>query len=338
MTQCVQNKKGTILSGMRPTGPLHIGHLSVLENWAALQEDYKCFFMVADWHALTTAYEDTALIPEYINNVLLDWLAAGLDPTKSTIFIQSHVKEHAELSLLLGMNIPLSWLERVPSYKDQIQQLGKQGKDINTYGFLGYPLLMAADILLYRADTVPVGEDQLPHLEFTREVARRFNHLYKAEIFPEPQAKLARIPSLPGIDGRKMSKSYHNDIALRASAEEVWERVRNMITDPARIRKSDPGNPDICTVYTYQKIYNQDIVEEIAASCRGGQIGCIECKKRLAKTLNDKLDPIRERRAEYEQHPERIQDIISQGCKAAQEEAAKTLALVRQAMHLSEDK
>lgn len=335
MIPAVQKKKGTILSGMRPTGPLHIGHLSVLENWAALQDDYRCLFMVADWHALTTAYEDTSCLPQYTHNVLLDWLAAGLDPEKASIFVQSHVKEHAELTLLLGMNTPLSWLERVPSYKDQIQQLGEQGKDINTYGFLGYPLLMAADILVYRADTVPVGEDQLPHLEFTREIGRRFNHLYNSDIFPDAKAKLAKIASLPGTDGRKMSKSYHNDIALSASQEQVWDRVRNMITDPARIRKTDPGHPEVCTVFTYQKIYNEATVGEIEADCKGGKIGCIECKKCLAAAINQKLEPIRERRAHYEMNPQKIKEIVQQGDEAARKEAVKTLELVRQAMHLS---
>lgn len=331
----IQKEKyqGTILSGMRPTGRLHIGHLSVLDNWAAMQDDYRCFFMIADWHALTTGYDDTEKIPENIRMVLLDWLAAGLDPEKSTIFVQSHVKAHAELTLLLGMNTPLSWLERVPTYKDQLQQLGDQGKDINTYGFLGYPLLMAADILVYRADTVPVGEDQLPHLEFTREIGRRFNHLYQVDVFPEAKAKLAKIAALPGVDGRKMSKSYHNDIALSASVQEVEERVRAMVTDPARIRKTDPGHPEVCIVNKYQSIYNENALKEIQTSCRAGQIGCTECKKRLAACINQKLEPIRQRRAYFEENPQLLDKILEEGDAAACLEAEKTLELVRKAIH-----
>jgi len=328
-----EKTEGTILSGMRPTGRLHIGHLSVLENWAALQENYRCFFMIADWHALTTAYDDTEKIPENIQRVLLDWLAAGLDPEKATIFVQYHVKAHAELTLLLGMNTPLSWLERVPTYKDQLIQLGDQGKDINTYGFLGYPLLMAADILVYRADTVPVGEDQLPHLEFTREIGRRFNHLYNVDVFPEAKAKLAKIAALPGVDGRKMSKSYHNDIALSATVQEVEEKVRAMVTDPARIRKTDLGHPEVCIVNKYQSIYNETALEEIQTACRAGQIGCTDCKKRLAVCINQKLEPIRQRRAYFEQNPQRLGKIISEGDAAACLEAEKTLELVRKAIH-----
>jgi tryptophanyl-tRNA synthetase len=328
--------KGTILSGMRPTGQLHIGHLSVLENWAALQNDYRCYFMVADWHALTTAFDDTTAIPTNTQNVLLDWLAAGLDPAKATIFIQSHVKEHGELALLLGMNTPLAWLERVPSFKDQIKQLGDQGKDINTYGFLGYPLLMAADILVYRADTVPVGEDQIPHLEFTREIGRRFNHLYQVDLFPDAKAKLAKIAALPGVDGRKMSKSYHNDIALSAPQADVEQKVRNMITDPARIRKTDPGHPEVCTVYTYQKIYNEGASQEIEAACRGGQMGCTDCKKSLAASINAKLEPIRQRRKYYEHNPQLVKEIVATGDAQARQAAGQTLALVRDAMHLND--
>lgn len=325
---------GVILSGMRPTGPLHIGHLGVLENWRSLQEAYRCFFMIADWHALTTAYEDTSQLPKHIQAVALDWLSAGLDPTKASIFIQSHVKAHAELTLLLGMNVPLSWLERVPTYKDQIQQLGEMGKDINTYGFLGYPLLMAADILLYRANVVPVGEDQLPHLEFSRELARRFNHLYQTDLFPEPKAKLGKIPSLPGVDGRKMSKSYQNDIALSATEAEITQRVRQMITDPARIRKDDPGHPEVCVVFKYQGLFNQGASEEIETACRKGEIGCMQCKKMLAERLNEKLQPIRERRAYFEEHPMEVKEVLLEGQKKAQEAAEATMDLVRKAVHL----
>lgn len=330
----MSQKKGIILSGMRPTGQLHIGHLSVLENWALLQQDYQCFYMVADWHALTSDYDDTSRLDGFRQTMLLDWLAAGLDPQQSSIFIQSHVKAHAELTLLLGMNVPLPWLERVPTYKDQIEQLGKQGKDINTYGFLGYPLLMAADILVYRANLVPVGEDQGAHLEFSRELVRRFHHLYNTEIFPEPQPKYAKIASLPGIDGRKMSKSYHNDIALSATTAEITEKVRNMVTDPARIKKTDSGHPEVCVVYKYHTIYNEAAVPEIQEACRQGQIGCVECKKRLAAIIDAKLAPIRERRETFAQNPGLLAEVIAEGDAKANRQAEATMALVRKAMNI----
>ncbi len=326
--------KGIIFSGMRPTGRLHIGHLSVLENWVKLQDEYKCFFGIVDWHALTTAFDNTSELQDNIYMMLLDWLSVRLDPEKSPIFVQSHIKQHAELHLLLSMITPLSWLERVPTYKDQIQQLGSQGKDISTYGFLGYPLLMAADILVYRADTVPVGEDQLPHLEFAREIARRFNRLFNVEIFPEPQAKLSKIAMLPGVDGRKMSKSYNNDIHLGATAEEIWERVQQMVTDPQRIRKTDPGHPEVCMVFTYHNFYNASEVEEIRASCEGGKIGCVACKKKLANVLDQMLAPIRERREYYRSRPEALKEILENGAGAARKAAEETMQLVRQAMNI----
>ncbi|MDN5348246.1 MAG: tryptophanyl-tRNA synthetase [Clostridia bacterium] len=321
-----------ILSGMRPTGKLHIGHLSVLQNWARLQEDNTCFYFIADWHMLTTGFDETAGLKENIYHMLLDWLGAGLDPEKSTLFLQSQVKEHAELHLLFSMITPLSWLERCPTYKDQLQQFGEQGKDISTYGFLGYPLLQAADILIYKADAVPVGEDQLPHLELCREVARRFNHLYGRRVFPEPQALLAKVPLLPGIDGRKMSKSYHNDIAISASPQEVEEKVRLMITDPARIHKDDPGHPEVCVVHTYHGIYNLPEVEEIRGSCRAGKVGCVPCKKLLAARINAALEPVRERRRKYEGRPGLLRDILESGSVKARETAARTMAEVREAM------
>jgi len=326
--------KGRILSGMRPTGRLHIGHLSVLENWVKLQDEYETYFMVADWHALTTAFDETEEIKSKIWDMLLDWLSVGIDPEKSVIFVQSHVKEHAELHLLFSMITPLSWLERCPTYKDQVQQFGEKGKDISTYGFLGYPLLQAADILIYRADTVPVGEDQLPHLEFCREVARRFNHLYNAKVFPEPQAKLAKLSLLPGIDGRKMSKSYNNDISITADFEEISSKVRQMVTDPQRIHKNDPGNPEVCTVYLYHKIYNPDELEENEADCRGGKIGCVACKKKLAAKMDEALKPIREKRNELEKNPELIKDIIIAGAEKARKEASKTMEKVRGVMKI----
>jgi tryptophanyl-tRNA synthetase len=327
-------KKGIIFSGMRPTGRLHIGHLSVLENWVRLQNEYECYFGIVDWHALTTAFDNTAELQDNIRLMLLDWLSVGLDPETSPIFRQSQVKEHAELHLLLSMATPLSWLERVPTFKDQIQQLGQQGKDISTYGFLGYPLLMAADILVYLADTVPVGEDQLPHLEFAREIARRFNHLYDTDIFPEPKAIMAKVSLLPGVDNRKMSKSYNNDIHLGVTGKEVLEKVQMMVTDPGRIKKTDPGNPEVCLVHTYQGIYNQAEIEEIRESCRKGTIGCVACKKRLAGVLDEFLSPIRERRAYYQDKPKLMEEILAAGAEGARKKAGHTMELVRQAMNI----
>lgn len=328
-------KKGRILSGMRPTGRLHIGHLQVLENWVALQDEYECFYMVADWHALTTAFDDPGELPENTREMLLDWLAVGLDPEKSVLFVQSHVKEHAELHLLFSMITPQSWLERVPTYKEQVQQFSRAGKDITTYGFLGYPLLQAADILIYKADTVPVGEDQLPHLELCREVARRFNHLYGRKLFPEPQAKLAEIALLPGIDGRKMSKSYGNEISLAAEPEEIRQKVRQMITDPARIHPTDPGHPEVCIVNVYQKLYNPNEVADQEERCRRGQVGCVPCKNRLAEKLAAALAPIRERRQEFAARPKLLAEILADGAARASKVAAATMAEVRQAMGLA---
>lgn len=322
-----------ILSGMRASGKLHIGHLSVLSNWLKLQAENDCFFFVADWHALTTGFDETAAIRENTREMLADWLAVGIDPEKSTVFVQSQVLEHAELHLLLSMITPLSWLERVPTYKDQVQQLAARGKDISTYGFLGYPLLQAADILIYRADAVPVGQDQLPHLELCREVARRFNHLYKP-ILPEPQALLAETALLPGVDGRKMSKSYSNEIILSADRETINRRARMMITDPGRIRKDDPGNPEVCNVYTYHGIYSESVVEELTESCRRGAIGCVACKSKLAETLDDYLAPIRERRARILAKPRYLDDVLAHGREKAQAAARETMRLVREAIRI----
>jgi len=327
--------KNVILSGMRPTGKLHIGHLSVLENWVKLQENNECYYAVTDLHALTTAFEETAQLDDNVYNMILDWLAVGLDPNKSAIFIQSRVKEHAELHLLLSMITPLSWLERVPTYKSQIYQLGLQGKDISTYGFLGYPLLMTADILLYRANAVPVGEDQLPHLELCREIARRYNYLYNTDVFPEPQALLSKVALLPGVDGRKMSKSYHNEIAIDASQEEITAKVRQMVTDPQRIHKTDPGNPDVCVVYTYQKIYNSEEEEDIASSCKTGSIGCVACKKKLAAKINLVLEPIRDKRAYFANRPEEVKEIIKDGQERASKKANETMKLVKEAIGIN---
>ncbi|HEY3424979.1 MAG TPA: tryptophan--tRNA ligase [Negativicutes bacterium] len=330
--------KGRIFSGMQPSGKFHLGnYLGALENWVKLQHDYECFFSIVDWHALTSSYEDTSRLPEYIHDMALDWLSAGLDPEKNVLFVQSQVKEHAELHLLLSMITPLSWLERVPTYKDKLQQLGTQGKDINTYGFLGYPELMTADIILYKADTVPVGEDQIPHLELTREIVRRFNYLYPlAEpIFPEPKPYLSKAPLLPGIDGRKMSKSYGNEIPFAASPEELRGRVRLMVTDPQRVKKTDCGNPDVCTVYTFHKIFSQGQLDEIANSCRQASIGCVDCKKRLAEQLVMALADIHVRRSELENNPGRVKEILDYGAERARKVAAATMNEVRQAMQLS---
>lgn len=326
--------KGRIFSGMQPSGRFHLGnYLGALENWVKLQHEYECFFSIVDWHSLTSSFENTKQMPENIYQMAIDWLSAGLDPEKNTIFVQSHVKEHAELHLLLSMITPLSWLERVPTYKDKLQQLGSQGKDINTYGFLGYPELMTADIILYKADTVPVGEDQIPHLELAREIARRFNNLYEP-IFPEPQAYLSQAPLLPGIDGRKMSKSYGNDIPFGAAPEELKAKVRLMVTDPQRIKKSIPGNPDICTVYTFQKLFNKEEAANISQACRSAQIGCVECKNRLAEKMSNNLADIHLKRQELETKPEYIREVLAFGAEKARKTASETMRAVRQAMNL----
>ncbi|MDP3044406.1 MAG: tryptophan--tRNA ligase [Eubacteriales bacterium] len=322
-----------IVSGMRPSGRLHIGHLSVLGNWIRLQSENECFFFVADWHALTTSFDNTEAIRENRREMVADWLAVGLSPERSTIFVQSEIPAHAELHLVFSMVTPLSWLERVPTYKDQVQQLGEQGKDISTYGFLGYPLLQSADILVYRADAVPVGQDQLPHLELCREVARRFNHLYQP-VFPEPKALLAKAALTPGVDGRKMSKSYGNEISLSGEQGAVEERVRMMITDPARIRKNDPGHPEVCNVFTFHSSYSLDEVPEIEADCRAGKIGCVACKKRLAVALNSMLDPVRVRREQILSDRDYLDGVLEEGRKKAAAEAARTMEMVREALRI----
>lgn len=327
--------KGRIFSGMQPSGKFHLGnYLGALENWVKLQHEYECYFSIVDLHALTSSYEDPGKLPEFIHDMALDWLSAGLDPEKNVIFVQSHVKEHAELHLLLSMMTPLGWLERVPTYKDKLQQLGQAGKEINTYGFLGYPVLMTADIILYKADTVPVGEDQIPHLELAREMVRRFNNLY-GPIFPEPKAALTEAKTLPGIDGRKMSKSYGNEIPFAAHPDELRSRVRLMITDPQRIKKTDPGDPDVCTVYTFHKMYNNSELSSIATQCRGAGIGCVECKKRLAESMITSMADIHARRQELEKNPAKVREILHYGAERARKVAAATMDEVKQAMHLS---
>jgi len=322
-----------ILSGMRPTGKLHLGHLvGALDNWVRLQNDYDCFYCVVDWHALTTHYESTAGIRDAIIDNALDWLSAGLDPNRSTLFIQSRVVEHAELHLLLSMIVPLPWLERVPTYKEQMTEI--KDRDLNTYGFLGYPLLQSADILIYRANAVPVGADQVAHVELTREIARRFNHFY-GEVFPEPQTLLTQVPKLPGTDGRKMSKSYGNTIALNEKPEVLKEIVRNMVTDPARVRRTDPGNPDICPVGDYHDVFSEkDKVAEVDHGCRTAGIGCVQCKMWLFDSLMKRLGPVQEKRRELESHPQDVLDILNDGSRKAKAAAIETMDEVRKAMKI----
>jgi len=399
----VADHHSSVLSGMRPTGRLHLGHYhGVLKNWLELQHDYECFFFVADWHALTTHYDDPSLIPASVWDMVVDWLAAGIDPTKATLFIQSRIPEHAELHLLLSMITPLGWLERVPSYKDQQEKL--RDKDLATYGFLGYPLLQSADILIYKASQVPVGEDQVAHVELTREVARRFNHLYgrdpdfalKVEqakqkmgkknakafdelrrgfqergdqealgsarsligaqgnlspadrerllghlegggrvILPEPRPLLTKASKMPGLDGQKMSKSYHNTIALRDELPQVERALRTMPTDPSRVRRSDPGDPGKCPVWQFHQVYSDDVVKGwVQEGCRSAGIGCIECKQPVIAAVLAELGPIQERASELEAQPERVRDIIDAGCEAARAVARETLDEVRHAMSL----
>lgn len=327
--------KGRIFSGMQPSGKFHLGnYLGALDNWVKLQNEYECFFSIVDWHALTSSYEDTSKMPENIHNMAIDWLSAGLDPERNVIFVQSAVKEHAELHLLLSMMTPLSWLERVPTYKDKLQQLGTQGKDINTYGFLGYPELMTADIILYKADTVPVGEDQIPHLELSREIVRRFNNLYKP-VFPEPKPYLGKASVLPGIDGRKMSKSYGNEIPFAASPDELRARVRLMVTDPKRVKKSDAGNPEVCTVYSFHKIFNSQQLHDLAHNCSSASIGCVDCKKCLAEKMVESLADMHMRRQTLEGNPGKVKEILEYGAERARKVAAATMEEVRQVMNLS---
>ena len=392
-----------VLSGMRPTGQLHLGHYhGVLKNWAQLQHEYECFFFIADWHALTTDYEDTALISATAFDIVVDWLSVGINPGEATLFIQSRVPEHAELHLLLSMVTPLSWLERVPTYKDQQEKLKE--RDLSTYGFLGYPLLQAADILIYKAGHVPVGEDQVAHIEMSREVARRFNFLYgrepgfeeKAEaaarkmgkknaklyfeirrtyqeagdgealdkgrallesqqnislgdrerllgylegggkvILPEPQALLTADSKMPGLDGEKMSKSYDNAIGLREAADDVTQKLRTMPTDPARVRRSDPGDPNKCPVWNFHQIYSTDEIRDWAREgCTTAAIGCLDCKQPVIDAVLAEQQPIRERSQEYLNDPDAVKGIIDEGCEAAREVARDTLEDVRHAMNL----
>ena len=403
MSTVLHGQQMRVLSGMRPTGRLHLGHYhGVLKNWLKLQSEYECFFFVADWHALTTHYEDPHIIEENVWDMVVDWLAAGVDPNTVTLFIQSRIPQHAELHVLLSMITPLSWLERVPSYKDQ--QLQLKDRDLSTYGFLGYPLLQSADILIYRAGLVPVGEDQVAHVELTREVARRFNHLYGREpdyenraeeaikkmgkknaklyrelrtaymergdrealgtaramlerqknitlgdkerlfgflegggkiILPEPQPMLTHAPKMPGLDGRKMSKSYDNVISLRELPADVEKKLRTMPTDPARVHRTDPGNPDKCPVWDFHLIYSDDERQDwVQKGCRSAKIGCLECKQPIIDAVLAELKPMQERAAEFSRDPLIIKNIIADGCKRAQNVAEATLVEVRAAIGL----
>lgn len=392
-----------VLSGMRPTGRLHLGHLhGVLKNWINLQHEYQCYFFVADWHALTTEYDNTSIIAQNVWDMVIDWLSVGINPGEATLFIQSKVPEHAELQLLLSMSTPLSWLERIPTYKDQQQKLKE--KDLSTYGFLGYPLLQSADILVYKAGSVPVGEDQVAHIEFTRELARRFNHIYGREpdfeekakeairkmgkknaklykelrkryqeqgddealqtaqalvdgqqnislgdkkrllgyleghtktILPEPEALLTKTAKMPGLDGQKMSKSYHNTIALREPPTTIEKKIRTMPTDPARIRRTDPGDPEKCPVWQFHQIYSNDETKTwTQEGCRSAGIGCLECKQPIIDAVLVELAPIRERALNYLEEPDSVRAIMAEGCEQARTTARETLEEVRQVMGL----
>lgn len=399
----VTSRPSRVLSGMRPTGRLHLGHYhGVLKNWLRLQNEYECFYFVADWHALTTHYEEPHGIGGHVWDMVIDWLACGVNPKLARLFIQSRVPEHAELHLLLSMITPLGWLERVPSFKDQQEQL--RDRDLATYGFLGYPLLQSADVLVYRATYVPVGEDQVAHLELTREIARRFNHFYGVEpdfeeraveaarkmgkknarlyhdlrrryqeqgdrealdvaqallqdqanitvadrerlfgyldgstreILPEPEVLLTPTARMPGLDGRKMSKSYDNTLGLREPSDDVARKIRTMPTDPARVRRTDPGNPEKCPVWDFHRLYSDEATREwVWEGCTTAGIGCLECKGCIVEAVDAELAPIRERAREYEEDPEQVRALIAEGCEAARDEARETLAEVRTAMGL----
>jgi tryptophanyl-tRNA synthetase len=317
---------------MRPSGKLHVGHLfGALHNWVKLQDEYDCFYMVADWHALTTDYGDTSSIADNCREMVIDWLAVGIDPKKSVIFRQSDVPEHAELFLLLSMITPLGWLFRCPTYKEQLKEV--KSKDLHTFGFLGYPVLQSADILLYQANAVPVGEDQLPHLELTREICRRFNNLY-GEIFPEPQALLTPAARVPGIDARKMSKSYGNAISLGEDAGEIKKKVQQMFTDPLKIRAKDPGHPGGCVVFAFHQLYNPaaDVRKD---ECIGGTIGCVACKAQLVEFLEAAIAPLREKRHILSQQKGLVEDILNEGKVRARSVTEKTMHMVRKAIKLS---
>ena len=325
--------KDRVLSGMQASGRLHLGNLvGALSNWVRLQDQYDCYYFVADWHALTTMYADPSFIRESTKDILINFLSAGLDPEKCTIFLQSRIPEHAELHLLLSMITPLGWLERVPTYKEKQQEL--KDKDLSTYGVLGYPLLQTADILIYRAKYVPVGIDQVPHLEISREIARRFNYLYR-EVFPEPEALLTEFPKVVGVDGRKMSKSYDNAIFLSDSPEAVQQKIMTMMTDPARVKRTDKGNPELSPVYHLHKVFSsQEEQDEVVKGCITAGIGCIDCKKILLKNIFSIMEPIWQRRNDLLNNPDMLDDIVKRGTEKATKTVEETMELVRDAMGL----
>jgi tryptophanyl-tRNA synthetase len=323
--------KKRILSGMRPTGKLHLGHLAgALKNWVGMQDKYDCFYMVADYHALMSEYENPSAMKDNIIDNVADFIACGIDPEKSVIFVQSDVPEHLELHMILSAITPLSWLERCPTYKEQLREV--EGRDLTTYAFLGYPVLQAADILIYKANAVPVGEDQLPHLELTREIARRFHFLYKKEIFPEPEGILTQTPRLLGIDNRKMSKSYGNAVNLSDSTDEIKKKIMTMVTDPERIKKLNPGHPDICNVYSYYKFFFPSLIEVLEKDCMTAKIGCVEDKGKLAEFIIELLRPIQERRNKLLGNREGIEVILEEGAGKARQVARETLSEVKKAV------
>ena len=312
---------------------MHLGNLlGALENWKTLQAQHECFFFAADWHALSTNYADTSRLNEFTQELLIDWLAAGIDPNRATVFIQSQVPEHAILHLLFSMIIPIPWLERNPTYKEKQEEITE--KDLTTYGFLGYPVLQAADILLYKPDLVPVGKDQLPHLELTREVGRRFNSLYTS-VFPEPKEYLTQFPKVLGTDGRKMSKSYHNTINLSDTETLVRQKLKTMVTDPARVRRTDKGNPELCPVYDFHKIFSsEDVIKQIDTDCRTAAIGCIDCKRQVANAMVERFSPMWETRATFTTRPKHTQEVVEEGRKRAATVASETMAEVKEAMKI----
>lgn len=322
-----------VLSGLRPTGRVHLGnYFGAVRNWVLLQDQYRCYYCVVDWHALTSDYADPSGIHQATYDAVADWLAAGLDPDRCTIFLQSHVKEHAELHLLLSMITPIPWLERVPTFKEQQQQLAE--KELNTYGFLGYPLLQTADIAVYRAGLVPVGEDQAAHLEISREIIRRFNSFY-GEVLVEPQALFTETPKVPGLDGRKMSKSYGNTIGLTAGEDEIRKLVMTMFTDPDRIRRTDPGNPDICNLFQFHRLFSdEETVNRVDRECRTAAIGCVDDKKLLASIMIESLAPFRRRREEIDRDPGMVWEVLRRGNEQARERAAETMEQVRAALKI----
>jgi tryptophanyl-tRNA synthetase len=327
------DEKKIILSGNRPTGRLHLGNFTgALENWVALQDQFKCYFMVADWHVLTTDFEHTESIPVNTREMIIDWISAGLDPEVSTIFVQSHVKEHAELYLLFAMLTTQARLERNPTLKEQIRDLNLVSKEGISYGHLGYPVLQAADILIYRARAVPVGEDQLPHIEITREIARKFNRVF-GEVFPVPEGLVTPFGRFPGVDGKRMSKSLGNTIELADSPEEIQQKIRTAFTDPQRKRRDDPGRPEVCLIYTYWKKFAPENTSEIYAGCTTASLGCVDCKKKAGEAIAGYLEPLREKRRGLESTPGVVDEIVAEGDKKARQRAVETLEMVRERMH-----